>query len=128
MNRNKLAVGIIIKENKILLLKRANTRFDEGKWCAVNETMEEGESPEQTIIRGIKEEINSDLISHKFLFEHPEKEFLGYIFLCKINEHFKLNNYESSEFGWFTFEEAMNLDLAFDYRNLLKKIKEKKLF
>lgn len=52
--------GLILKENKIVLIKKANGPY-EGKLDLPGGTIEFNETPEQTLIREIKEEVGIDI-------------------------------------------------------------------
>lgn len=57
-----LTVGLIlIKNNKILLMKRCNTGYEDGKYGLVAGHVESKESLKQAIIREAKEEIGINL-------------------------------------------------------------------
>lgn len=59
MDRFKIKTAvyaIIEKEGKILLLKRSNTGWMDGKYTLPSGHIEEGETPLETVIREIKEE------------------------------------------------------------------------
>jgi 8-oxo-dGTP diphosphatase len=63
--RNKATPAVyifLIRENKILLARRFNTGYEDGKYQVPAGHVEEGELPSESIIRETKEEINVDLI------------------------------------------------------------------
>ena len=66
MRTNKRAVGIIIKDNKLLVFHR----FKDGRWyyAFAGGGVEEGETPEEAVIRELKEELCIDAKIDKFLF------------------------------------------------------------
>ena len=61
------ASAIIIKDNKILLIHRKNN--GEEYWVFPGGGIEEGETPDATVVREIKEETNLDASNVKFVFE-----------------------------------------------------------
>lgn len=65
----EVAAGIIIKDNEVLLLKRAEGEDHSGLWVPVNETIEEGETPEEAVIRGVREEVGLKFFNIKFFFQ-----------------------------------------------------------
>ena len=71
MEIGKRAVGIIIKDDKILLMHRFNPSWQEG-WYFVfpGGGVEEGETTEEATIREIKEELSIDAKIDKILFIH----------------------------------------------------------
>ena len=58
----------IEKDDKYLMLLRNKKKVDEnkGKWVGVGGKFEEGESPEECLIREVKEETGLTLTSYKF--------------------------------------------------------------
>lgn len=75
----KLSVyGILIDgENRILLQKRANTKYAEGWWSLPGGHVEEGESIENAVRREIREELGVEAIDCRFLLtlaRKPERE------------------------------------------------------
>ena len=117
--RFQYACAIITNgENKLLLLKRSEKEDSEqNKWCPVNETIEDGEAPEDAVIRGVREEVGMEF--------NIEDNFEGektVVFKGNGNGQIKLDEDESSEYRWFSYEESNNLDLAFDYAIIIKQV------
>lgn len=55
------AQALIIEEGKILLAKHHDLTIDEVYWCLPGGGVEAGESPEQAVVRELKEETNLDI-------------------------------------------------------------------
>lgn len=102
-----------LKDDKIFLMKRANTGFNDGKWSVPAGRLDQGESLRQAAIREAKEEVGavikeSDL--DKFLMmSHKDSrgERLYSFFTCSRWEN-KLENLEPescSEVRWFSMDE-----------------------
>lgn len=122
----KTTVGcILIKDNKVLLEKRS-VRVEKDKWALPGGHVEIGETAEEAIRREIKEETNLEIDNLKFLTY--QDEFMPRLKIHSVVLFFKgipigevkLND-ESSEFGWFTKEEALKLNLAFLHKDILTK-------
>jgi len=76
------AIGIIIKEGKILLLKRSVK--DKGVYYTFpGGGVEEGETPEHAVIREIKEETNLDIEIEELLWDFKDMYHHGLYFLAK---------------------------------------------
>ncbi len=123
------SAGIIIKEDKIFLLLRSKEEEEGDLWCPINETIEDDESPEQAIIRGCKEETDMDFEIKKFLSIHnySKTEKNTAVFLGEAKGDINLNPEECADSGWFTYEDAIKLDYAFGYKDLIEKLRSKKL-
>jgi 8-oxo-dGTP diphosphatase len=66
MRTDKRAVGIIIKDNKILVFRRLKDEL--GYYAFPGGGVEEGETPEATVVREMKEELCLDIKIVKLLF------------------------------------------------------------
>lgn len=123
----RYTAAVIVKDHKILLLKRSRREDDEaGKWCLVNESIEENEPPEKAVIRGAKEEIGTDFTIVKQLQDH---NFNGRtaVFLGLIIGNIKPEQDEVDEYGWFSYEEAMRLEFAYGYEQVIQNLFDLKL-
>ena len=75
------AYGLIIKDNKIVLIKKVGGPYN-GKLDLPGGTIEWGETPEQTLIRELNEEVGIDVIEYELfdansiIFEWIHKEEL----------------------------------------------------
>jgi len=77
MRTNKRAVGIIIKDNKLLVFHR----FKDGRWyyAFAGGGVEDGETEQVAVIREMKEELSIDvkvdkLLFHQFVARNPRDE------------------------------------------------------
>lgn len=120
----RYCAAIIIRNNKVLLLRRSLTDDEAGKWCPVNESIEEGESPEEAVVRGVKEEVRLQFIVKQSVLDD---RFGEYVFIGSGVGDLELDAEESMECGWFSYEETMLLDLAYDYRLVFQKLFDFKL-
>ena len=64
---NKRAVAVIIRDGKILLMHRIKNGLEYIVFPGGG--LEEGESPEEAVVREVKEEFNLDVKVDKFLFQ-----------------------------------------------------------
>lgn len=82
-----VVAAIIEKDNKILIAQRLKGEFA-GLWEFPGGKIEEGESPEQAIIREIKEEFDTELNVNSFLttIEHQYDTFhlIMDCYICSI--------------------------------------------
>ncbi len=110
---NKILVGsipIMMKEGKILMLKRENIPF-KGYWALPGGKIEFGEHPEETAAREMKEEtgvdgkvkkvmgILSEVVKDK---ETGEDEWHFIMFICEMEmNHTEIKHSEEGELKWF---------------------------
>ena len=118
--------GIIIKDSKILLTKRSKKIIIEGgNWCLPGGHIKFFEEAEKAIKREIKEEINLNVKKSKFLFFQNEinpKNNLHNLVLIFLLETSGIPkpNWEVSEIKWVDKKEIEKIDLAFNYKEILK--------
>ena len=114
----KNAVAVIVNEdNKILLLKRADTKdiWMPNKWALVGGGIEKGETPEQAMKREIMEETGLDVKKFTKSFSiQRNPNSIEHIFACRYNgdpTEIKLNE-ENSHYGWYDVEETKFLNIV----------------
>ena len=132
-------LGLIAKDRKYLLTKRKEIDREDpsdfvGKWQIPGGGIDYGETVEISLKRELKEEIRIEVEIIKLIpliINSIRKNWhgIGMAYLCKLKDPSqKINlNGESSEFGWFTFEEAMNLDVLPGVKEVIR-VTEKRDF
>jgi len=86
-----------------------------------------GEKPEDIVVREVKEEVGlqfkpTKLFSRGVWKDRELNRFLG-IYRGRIY----IQAEEIVDYGWFNYEEAVKLELAFDYKKVLQKLHEEGL-
>ena len=116
--------GILLINNKIVLLK--NERHE---WEPPGGKIDPYETPEQCVLREIKEELNIDAsVDHLFdswIYKVGGKvSVLCIIYLCKpiLMDEQKIElSFEHDEYGLFTTEEIEKLNMPGKYKETIKK-------
>lgn len=116
--KTKNAVAVIVnKDNKILLLKRADIKkmWMPNKWALVGGGIEKGETPQQAIEREIKEEIGLEIkkFVKSFMIER-NSDSIEHIFACRYDGDpidIELNE-ENTNYGWYDISEMEYLDIV----------------
>jgi 8-oxo-dGTP pyrophosphatase MutT (NUDIX family) len=117
------AAGIIIFEKKILLVKRVSTTLlFPGCWACPGGKAEAGESPAEAAIREVKEETNLDFEPSSLFKINYWKNREMYRFFGSWSGNIKLQETEIADSGWFSYNQAKNLDFAFDYKSVLEEL------
>lgn len=117
------ATAIIIKERKILLIKRSDyTDAFPNHWGLPGGKADSGESPEHTVIREVKEEVGLDFTPTKLFATGRYKERKLFRFLGEWDGEIKKCEDEIADFGWFSYADAVKLKLGFDYRDVIEKL------
>ncbi len=131
---------IIFSPDKILLFHRDNipTIRSPDCWQLVGGGIEEGETPEQGLIREVKEEVSYSLKEFKLITKtkgsQGEDVWVYVAFVDKDQESkFILGPGEGQEIGWFTIDEASSINLTpgtrkqlTNHRQLIEKIMKNK--
>ncbi|WP_111708097.1 NUDIX hydrolase [Lutibacter citreus] len=122
------ASGIILQSNKILLLQRSNytDRFP-GFWGCPGGRAENGETAEENVIREVKEECNLNFSPTKIIKTGLWQERKYYRFLGNWTGEIKIQEEEVNDYNWFTYNQAVKLQLSFDYEEIIKILHHKKL-
>lgn len=127
------AGGVLLRGDRILLGKRSVDRtFYPGVWDIVGGRQIEGETPEQTLVRELGEELGIVPLEHRLLavLPEPKPEINGagsyYVYLVsKWNGMPRnLREDEHSELAWVRLDEVDRLELAFpSYVTLFRSIR-----
>jgi ADP-ribose pyrophosphatase YjhB (NUDIX family) len=117
-NPKGTATAVILRENKLLVLKRSQEPF-KGMWDLPGGYMNAGETPEQTLKREMKEELGVEVrLTHigDFPGTASYKDFkfsvLSHTFLADFDGEIKLDKNENSEYKWMALDEIK--EVAFD--------------
>ena len=126
--------AVIVREGKILLEKRGNEP-SKGKWSIPGGLVELGESPEQAVIREVKEETCLDVenpslidvVSNVDLDEKGKVKYhyviIDYLVHVKSG---KLNAAsDAAELRWVSFEEVDGYDLTRSFRVFFRDNRER---
>ena len=120
--------AIIIKDNKILLLKRSNyTKVFPECWACPGGRAEPNETPEQNVVREVKEEIDLDFKPTQLFATGKYQDRELYRFLGEWKGKIKIQKEEIDDCKWFSYDEAVKLELALDYREIIEKLRKKEL-
>lgn len=121
--------GIVVLDNKILLLKRVKPSTDGlGFWELPGGGLEYGETPNQALIRELKEETGLDIVIIKpaYTFTKIREDYLtvGIGFLCiPKNDHVRLSD-EHTDYCFVTIEKAKELLDKEIYNDIIYTIEE----
>lgn len=120
------AAGLILDEKKILLVKRVSTTLlFPGCWACPGGKAEKGETPKIAAVREVKEETNLDfepttLFTINYYQDREMHRFFG-----NWSGEIKLQESEIVDSAWLTYNEAKDLDFAFDYKSILEELRSR---
>lgn len=131
---NICAGGILRKENKILLGKRsAHRSFYPHVWDIIGGHGESNETPEHTLVRELKEELDVIATEWKLLAVLPDQEpglneqYIYHVYLVTgwIGSPRNILIDEHDALGWFEIYEVLQLDLALSgYTEVFRRLAE----
>lgn len=125
-------VRVILEDEhgRVLLIKRANTNYEEGKYCLPGGKVDYGNTREQTCISEAKEETNLDISDITELFDRDGlpaspggMHVIDHYFYAKHSGDIKLNR-ESSEYRWAHPNELHKYAIAFKNDEAIKRWRE----
>lgn len=120
--------AIIIKDKKILLIKRSNyTKVFPEHWACPGGRADEGESPEENVVREVKEEINLEFKPEELIKTGQYEDRKLYRFYGTWSGNVQIQEEEVDDWNWFSYNETIKLKLAFDYKEVIEILNRKNL-
>jgi 8-oxo-dGTP diphosphatase len=127
MYREQSGVVVIIMQNHKYLLVKQNKDPYKNFWGPVHGTIELAETEEEAIVREVREEIGIIVTPIRKLGCSPAdyKVIKLHWWLAKnVAGNININNNEISDFGYFSLNELLNLQLLPETRNFFERITE----
>ena len=132
MKHLEVCGAILLKGNKVLCAQRGENKYDylSYRWEFPGGKIEPGESPEQAVVREIREELAIEIIVQKLLtvveYDYPDFHLQMYCFLCEICERKAgrpvLREHEAAR--WLTRETIDEVDWLPADQVVLHRVKE----
>ena len=121
--RHAVVDVLVVKDTKILLVKRVNKLLEGGKWGLVGGYMERDENLKEAAAREIFEETGYRVTDITLLTindrpdrPHEDRQNMAFVFYCTALEQEGTPDNESSEIHWFSFSELPPPEqIAFDH-------------
>ncbi len=126
MKTIKVAAAIIIHDNQIFATQRGYGEFKDG-WEFPGGKIEEGEKPQEALVREIKEELDTEIEVKDFLetveYDYPEFHLSMDCFFCTIKSgELVLKEHEAAK--WLTVETLDSVDWLPADQALVQSIKK----
>lgn len=127
-HKKQYADGIIYNnEGKILMLLRTgkddNKELD-NKWGLPGGHIDEGETPQQAVVREILEETNLVVESVNLRYADEKDKCIIHFFTCHVDpdQLYVLNAHEHTNFKWVNKAELQELDCIYDLKEKLNQL------
>ncbi len=123
------AIALVDHDGRILISKRPENKFMSGYWEFPGGKLEAGETPEQCLIREIKEEINLDLENFCIspltfsLNEYSDFNILLLLFICREWEGLIIAK-ENQELKWSFSKDLYDCNLLPADKELIPYIRD----
>ena len=124
MKTIEVVAAIIKKDNKFFATQRGYGDF-EGGWEFPGGKMEPGETPQEALVREIKEELDADISVGELVdtveYDYPKFHLTMHCFLCELtSEHLVLLEHEAAK--WLSREELNTVDWLPADQGLIQKL------
>jgi len=131
-NQNSLrhvTVGcLVMKDDQILLAKRAEGLLEAGKWCLLGGYADRDETTEETGIRESMEESGWVVNNLRLLRindnpnrPHEDRQNIDFIYIADAVEETGEKDWESEEVRWFSLDNLPSSDeIAFDHEDSIQ--------
>jgi len=129
MKERKVALIIFYDEDgKILLQDRAGISKHGEKWGYFGGGIEEGETPEEAVVRETKEELEFDLVKYKYIGEvitmDERGKIIRQVFISKLSSLNEFKQIEGESMQLFTLDEAKEKKKVFGGDKVIQRLKE----
>jgi len=122
----KVVAAIIIHNDKVFATQRGYGEFKDG-WEFPGGKIEPGETPEQALVREIKEELDADIEVGQLFdtveYDYPNFHLSMECFICSLkSQELTLKEHEAAK--WLTVDTLDSVDWLPADRGLIKKLRE----
>jgi len=135
-NQNSLrhvTVGcLVLRDDQILLAKRAEGLLEAGKWCLLGGYMERDETTAQTCIREVMEESGWNIDDPRLfrINDSPnrpgeDRQNVDFIYVANATDQIGQHDWETAELRWFPFGALPSPEeFAFDHLDSVELYKQ----
>lgn len=125
--RHVVIDAIVLKENTILLVKRAGNLAEGGKWGLVGGFAERDEIMEEALTREVFEETGYEIKTTIFftIIDNPkrkneDRQNIAFIYVCEVGVKTGMSDNESTEQKWFDLDSLpKEEEIAFDHFQII---------
>lgn len=125
--RDVVVDALVLKDNKILLVKRNRKLSEGGKWGLAGGYVDRNETVLQAVEREIFEETGWQVEKITFLKvvdnpnrRHEERQNIALVFFCQAKSQKGKGDWETEDQQWFSFDQLPpDNQIAFDHREMI---------
>lgn len=123
--QNTGVVFALVRDRKILMQQRDGncTRFP-FKWCIPGGGTDGNETPEQTLLREVKEEYNLDLKLEQCSFLMDSRNGYNKVYVCNVAPDQEPIMQEGLAMKWMLIEEIEKMELGFNQEKIVAELKK----
>lgn len=122
-----VTASVMVKNGKVLIAQREAGSHMEYKWEFPGGKLESSETPEECIVREIREELDMGIdvvdIYKVVKFKYDDKDILLLAYLCRLLEG-EGKTLECNDFRWVKREELDNYEFVPADRAIVEKLKK----
>ena len=126
--RHVVVDALVLKDNKILLIKRTKKLLEGGKWGLLGGFVERDETLKEAVAREVMEESgykikNIELLTIKDNPDRPNenRQNIAFMFTCEALEKEGDSDWEVDDQKWFDLSDIPAKDeIAFDHYDIIK--------
>lgn len=127
--RHVVVDAVAIKNNKILLGKRASHLTNPGKYCLPGGFLNRDEEAEQAVLRELQEETGyvGEVVKLLRVVDNPnrkgeDRQNVSFVYLINVGEKVSEPDNETKAAVWFPLDQLpQEEDIAFDHYEIIKK-------
>lgn len=127
--RHAIAHALVIKDNQILLIRRAQKLLEGGKWAFPGGFVDRDEILEKAVKREVKEESGweVDVVSLISIIDNPDRpndagrQNIAFNYLCEATQKTGEPDWEVTEQKWFDLDKLPpQEEIAFDHYQVIQ--------
>ena len=126
----QVSLLLLFDKDKRILFQHRSKDMDNlpNYWAFFGGHIEEGETPEQALVRESEEELEytpkNPRLAMTQEFEHENIQYKKYVYMEEYDNS-KLVQHEGQAMGWYNLDETKNLKMIFHDREVIEFIKSK---
>lgn len=122
-----VAAGVVMRGEQILICQRKAGVHNGLKWEFPGGKLEEGESPEEALVRELREEVAIDAtvtgVCDVLFHRYPNRDVLLLFYYCRIADGAVPMALDCRNIAWLELPKLLTLDLADADRELARRLK-----